>query len=175
MWELCCSRDPQMLGSHFLFFSAKLSAAETRYSAFDRELLAAYKAVRHFKFMLEGRVFQLWSDHKPLVSSFYKHSTPISVRQQRQLSFLSEFTCDVRHIPGAENSVADALSRPVSPAVPSCSLLHKSPPPFDYSALANLQQQCESLKRLDSLSLLLKEIPFGGTTILCDESTGYAL
>jgi RNase H-like domain found in reverse transcriptase len=36
------------------FFSAKLEAAQTWYSAFDRELLACYLAIRHFRWMLEG-------------------------------------------------------------------------------------------------------------------------
>ncbi len=37
------------------FYSKKLSGAGTRYSTFDRELLAAFSAVRHFRFLLEGR------------------------------------------------------------------------------------------------------------------------
>jgi hypothetical protein len=37
------------------FYSKKLSRAGTRYSTFDRELLAAFSAVRHFSFLLEGR------------------------------------------------------------------------------------------------------------------------
>ncbi|BHF86036.1 hypothetical protein SprV_ctg2302921400 [Sparganum proliferum] len=36
------------------FFSKKLSKAETRYSTFGRELLAAYLAVRHFRHLLEA-------------------------------------------------------------------------------------------------------------------------
>ena len=39
------------------FFSSKLSETERKYSAFDRELLAAYLSIRHFRFMLEGRDF----------------------------------------------------------------------------------------------------------------------
>ena len=37
------------------FFSRPLQKAQTKYSAFDRELLAAYLAVRHFQPWLEGR------------------------------------------------------------------------------------------------------------------------
>ena len=48
------------------FFSKKLSPAELNYSAFDRELLAAYLAVRHFQYFIEGRVFHVNTDHKPL-------------------------------------------------------------------------------------------------------------
>ena len=39
------------------FFSKKLNPAETRYSAFDRELLAVYATIRHFRHNLEGRNF----------------------------------------------------------------------------------------------------------------------
>jgi hypothetical protein len=51
------------------FFSHKLSPAESKYSTFDRELLAAFSSVRHFRFLLEGRKFRLLTDHKPLVAS----------------------------------------------------------------------------------------------------------
>jgi len=74
------------------FFSHKLSPTEARYSTFDRELLAAFLAVKHFHFLLEGRHVILFSDHKPLVAAISKEKTPFSSRQQRQLSFLSEFT-----------------------------------------------------------------------------------
>ncbi len=43
------------------FFSKKLSETEKRYSAFDRELLAAFASVRHFRFMLEGREFKIFT------------------------------------------------------------------------------------------------------------------
>jgi len=39
------------------FYSRKLSAAETRYSTFDRELLACVSEIRHFRFLVEGRSF----------------------------------------------------------------------------------------------------------------------
>jgi hypothetical protein len=106
------------------FYSKKLSGAGTRYSTFDRELLDAFSAVRHFRFLLEGRQFHLLTDHKPLVTSLFR-STPLWLaRQQRQLSFIAEFTSDIRHTPGQENMVADALSRPppttAQPPPPSC-------------------------------------------------------
>ena len=37
------------------FFSAKLSATQQRYSAFNRELLEVFLALRHFCFKLERR------------------------------------------------------------------------------------------------------------------------
>ena len=52
------------------FFSKKLSPAETRYSTYDRELLAVYLALKHFRYFLEGRSFHVMTDHKPLTYSF---------------------------------------------------------------------------------------------------------
>ena len=47
------------------FFSRKLTDTETRYSTFDRELLAVVAALRHFQFLLEGRSFHVLTNHKP--------------------------------------------------------------------------------------------------------------
>jgi len=38
----------------FCFFSQKLDKTQLKYSAFDRELLAAYFGIRHFRWSLEG-------------------------------------------------------------------------------------------------------------------------
>ena len=48
------------------FFSWKLRLAERKYSTFDRELLAAYLTIRHFRHFVEGRQFHLLTNHKPL-------------------------------------------------------------------------------------------------------------
>jgi hypothetical protein len=93
------------------FFSKKLSLTEAKYSTFDRELLAAYSSIRHFRFLLEGRQFRLLTDHKPLLSAMSRVTPPWSARQQRHLAYISEFTTDLFHTPGKENVVADALSR----------------------------------------------------------------
>ncbi|KAK3895649.1 hypothetical protein Pcinc_000572 [Petrolisthes cinctipes] len=52
------------------FFSRKLRQAETRYSTFDRELLAIYLAVCHFKYLLERSPFIIHTDQQPLVHAF---------------------------------------------------------------------------------------------------------
>jgi hypothetical protein len=93
------------------FFSAQLNKAEVNYSAFDRELLAVVAAICHFRYMLEGRSFVVFTDHKPLVAALHRRSDPISARQ---LSFIAEFAPSIRHITGEFNIVADTLSRPPS-------------------------------------------------------------
>ena len=67
------------------FFSRKLSPAETRYCTYDRELLAIYAAVRHFRSYLEGREFAIYTDHKPIVFTFDQHSEKAPPRRARQL------------------------------------------------------------------------------------------
>ena len=52
--------------SPLAYFSHKLKPAETRYSTFDRELLATYLAIKHFQHFLEGWQFSVITDHKPL-------------------------------------------------------------------------------------------------------------
>ena len=117
------------------FFSKKLSPAELNYSAFDRELLAAYLAVRHFQYFVEGRVFHINTDHKPLTFALRSTTERRSPRQARHLAFISEFTTDIHHIEGQANKVADALSLRVFVLQPS---------PIDLEALAFAQDQDEN-------------------------------
>ncbi|XP_053734725.1 uncharacterized protein LOC128767052 [Synchiropus splendidus] len=93
------------------FFSRRLRDNERKYSTFDRELLALYLATRHFRFLLEGREFTAYVDHKPLTFAMGKVTEPWSARQQRHLAAVSEFTTDIQHVAGKANPVADCLSR----------------------------------------------------------------
>ena len=97
-------------GSRSFFSSHKLAAAQTRYSAFDQELLAIYSGIRYFRYMLEGQRFTVFTDHKPLTFVLHKQAEPWNARQQRHFSYIAEFTGDIRHVAGSANSVADALS-----------------------------------------------------------------
>ena len=94
---------------------------QDRLLSFDHELLAAYSTVKHFCFLLGGRSFTLFTDHKPLTFAMFKVSPPWSARQQGHLSYLSEFTSDLVHLPSLQNVVADALSRPSSVLSPTAS------------------------------------------------------
>jgi len=121
---------------------------QCNYSAYDRELLAIYAAVKHFRFMLEGRKFSVITNHKSLTFAFAQKLDRASPRQCRQLTFISEFTTDIRHIPGEDNPVTDALSRVDSIIMPVI---------VDTEELA--QQQAtdkELLRELESPSSSLK-------------------
>jgi hypothetical protein len=94
------------------FYSKKFDSAQVRYSAFDRELLACYSGIRHFRWMLEGRRFTIYTNHKPLTFALFKAADTWTARQGRQLSYVAEFTSAIRHVPGVENVVADNLTPP---------------------------------------------------------------
>jgi len=96
------------------FFSKRLSSTQRSYSAFDRELLAVYLSVLHFKYVVEGQEVHVFTDHKPLVAAFYSPNPSKSDRQQRHLSLISEYISTIEHINGGDNVVADALSRSVN-------------------------------------------------------------
>merc|ERR1712020_83105 len=49
------------------FFSRQLRKSERNYATFDRELLGIYLAIKHFCYFVEGRVFTVFTDHKPIV------------------------------------------------------------------------------------------------------------
>jgi transposase InsO family protein len=153
------------------FFSRKLSAAEQRYSAFDRELLAIYLAIRHFRFMLEGREFLVFTDHMPLLSALKRVSPPWTARQQRHLSFISEFNLHLVHTPGVENVVADSLSRPGG----TLAAVETAPPPIDWAELAAAQQSDTAMAAEvsnSSLQLTTQLLPTG-IPLSGDISTGY--
>lgn len=69
--------------------------------------------MKHFRYMLEAREFQIWTDHEPITHAFEKYREQ-SPRQQRQLEFISQFTTDIAQISGEDNVPADFLSRSVN-------------------------------------------------------------
>lgn len=93
------------------FYSKRLTDAQLKYSTYDRELTAIFQSIKHFRYLLEGRKFTIYTDHKPLIYAFVQKTDTASPRQIRQLDFISQFTTNIRHIEGKDNIVADLLSR----------------------------------------------------------------
>ena len=177
------------------FFSKKLEPAQIKHSAFDRELFAVFSAIRHFRHQVEGRSFAVWTDHKPLTFAIHRVSEPWTARQQRQLSYIAEYTNQLVHVPGKENVVADALSRPPGqlssqppnvadgdvsagaiPRGPLCTIsaLHLQPlPGMDYVAVAKAQKTCPDTCQLRANpKLKIRDVDVGTESLWCDYSTG---
>ena len=146
------------------FFSRKLTSTQSRYSTFDRELLAIYSAIQHFRFFLEGRPFSVLTDHKPLTYAFTS-KTARSPRQERQLT-------DIRYISGTDNVVPDVLSR--APCAEQPMVASASPiPSIDLARMAEEQLRDPKVAELRKQpgALKLKEVNLDGCILLCDVST----
>jgi cleavage and polyadenylation specificity factor subunit 1 len=147
------------------FFSRKLSPAEARYSVFDKELLAIVASLKKWQSLVSGTDLYIFTDHKPLIGAFKSRKERFSPRQQRHFSIISEYATDIIHIAGADNVVADALSRVVDSADDQPSVTAVSVDAFDLQAVAQLQtpeMQAEFSHQLRELPL-----PSGGR-VLCD-------
>lgn len=151
------------------FFSKKLTDAQRKYSTFDRELLAIYLAIRHFRRMFEGKEITVYTDHKPLTFALTRDNSKTETQlRTRYLHYISQFTTKIIHIEGKENVVADALSRIETITSPS---------PIDYDELARHQQddnEMENVLRNKKLQFQRIKPSDSKHNILCETSTGSA-
>ena len=146
------------------FLTKPLNSAQRKYSAYDRELLAMYTAIKRFRHAVEGRNFIIFTDHKPLTYAFSQNPDKCSPRQFWQLDYIGQFKTDIRHIKGLNNNVADVLSR--------IEAIGKS---VDHKTLAAAQENDEELRDIvnsDTSALQLKKIRFPDydAEIYCDVS-----
>lgn len=106
--EQIFGNERQLLG----FYSSKLDPKQQLWCTYDRELYAVYAAVEHFSHLLEGRVFTISTDHKPLVYMFESKARIKLERRLRWIEYISLFTTEICHTSGVTNVIADALSTP---------------------------------------------------------------
>ena len=125
-------------------------------------------SVRHFQHQLEGRHFVIYTDHKLLTFALSSKTDKLSPRTFCHLDYISQFTSDIRHIPGTENVPADALSR-----LPVSSIL--IPSSIDLTAMAQNQPALDSLDLISDKYSCCKfsqePFPVSEGTILCDKAT----
>jgi len=91
------------------FYSRTLNAAEQKYAAHERELLAIIDTLRTWRAYLHGRPFTVYTDHYPL--RYLETQKQLSQRQVRWLESIVSFDFKIIPIKGKTNKVADALSR----------------------------------------------------------------
>uniref|UniRef100_A0A5S6Q3K9 RNA-directed DNA polymerase n=1 Tax=Trichuris muris TaxID=70415 RepID=A0A5S6Q3K9_TRIMR len=151
------------------FFSRRFQPRETKYSAFGRELLAIYLAVRHFRYLLEGRQFAILTDHKPLVQAIQRGSGTHNPREVRHLDYITSFTSDVRHIRGNKNLVADALSRV---SISSVSLILDTAMLKSLAEAQVVDEELPDLKNSSKLRITKIDVPDVDITLWCDTANG---
>jgi hypothetical protein len=89
--------------------SRVLNAAEQRYSACERELLAIVYALNRFKIYIYGHKIALCTDNKSL--TFLNKCVVTSNRVPRWILNIQEYDIEIKHIKGVQNHLSDILSR----------------------------------------------------------------
>lgn len=149
------------------FYSKAMSDTQRRYSTYDRELLAIYAAIKHFRRLIEGSDVTVFTDHKPLTYALSKPPTNNDTpRRERQLNFISQFCSNIQYLQGKKNAVADWLSRIDEIYCPST---------IDFNELAKDQEKSEEFKQLQKqTNLTFARVTIQGSknTISCEISTG---
>ncbi|KAF4088913.1 hypothetical protein AMELA_G00060260, partial [Ameiurus melas] len=92
-----------------LYISRKLSPAERRYAAVEREALAIKWAIEELRYYLAGRPFILVTDHAPL--QWMAKAKDTNTRVTRWFLALQDFSFQVQHRAGALHGIADGLSQ----------------------------------------------------------------
>jgi len=91
------------------YYSRALPPAEKNYFATEIEALGVVWAVTFLRSYLEGAEFLVRCDHRALLSVLTNMSPNARINRWRLR--LSEYTYEIRHKPGKDEKVADALSR----------------------------------------------------------------
>ena len=93
-------------GKPIAFYSRKLNPAQSRYTTTERELLSIVETLKEFRTILLGHRIIVHTDHKNLVCKHFN-----TERVMRWRLILEEYGPELNYIKGANNIVADALSR----------------------------------------------------------------
>jgi len=89
--------------------SATLSDSERLWSTVEKECFAVVVSIVKNKQFLQGQKFTVYTDNIALTNLKNLHGT--SKRLTKWSQFLQNWQCDIVHVPGKKNWLADCLSR----------------------------------------------------------------
>jgi len=91
------------------FHSRKLTPSQNAYPTYHQEALTIIADIPSFVYLLRDRCFTVVTDHESLTK--WMTQKCLSERQQRWLTFLSQFDFEIEYQPTTENFLADYPSR----------------------------------------------------------------
>ncbi len=96
-------------GRPVAFESKKLSETERRWPTHEKEMWAVIHCLKTWGHYIGSKDVVVWTDNVTL--KYFAIQPKLSSKQQRWQDTLALFNVDIRHKPGKENIVPDALSR----------------------------------------------------------------
>ena len=158
----CLAHKVTINGRTFLkplsYASCSLKLAELNYAQIDREGLAVYWGIKHYRQFLYCRHFELHTDCSALTKIFGpKHDLggAATGRLNRWAAALMEYDFTATHIKGASNTICDNLSR--LPVPPPGQLQVPSPPGVGKPVSSTELARTMSVKHVSS-ELVAEEI-----------------
>ncbi|GJR07795.1 putative CCCH-type zinc finger family protein [Tanacetum coccineum] len=96
-------------GRPVAYFSEKLSDACKKWSTYDQEFYAVFRALKHWEHYLIQDQFVLYTNHQAL--KYINSENDLSKMHAHWVAYLQQFPFTLKHKPGHQIQVADALSR----------------------------------------------------------------
>ena len=96
------------------FFSAVPTRREACNTTFFLELLAIFRALKYFQYMIIGNDFKIYSDNMAVCNALKNPKQRDNPREVRMLSYINSWNQEILHVSGKNNPIADTLSRPAA-------------------------------------------------------------
>ena len=146
--DVACGAVLLQDGKPVEFYSKKFTPTEQRYGTHEREAFGVVSAILHFRPILTGEEFVVYTDHKPL--TYWLDKPPVNERHARWMVKVQGLNLSIKYISGPYNFIADVLSRPKGLEKTQ---LHEL---YDYAKLNAVQSYflTEDLKQLQTNELI---------------------
>jgi hypothetical protein len=142
------------------FESRKLTDAEKRYPVHELETLAFVHCLKQWRVYLHALKFFVYTDNRS-IETIITNRNP-SLRVIRWIDWLQSYQFDIRHIPRAKNTVADAMSKCGHASLPSEEELDldESYPVLSHNTIAIFNELSFDKSLFDRIRLAYRDDPF---------------